>query len=263
LLLKRVIISAIFIPIFIIFSLRGGILFLVLICAIIALGLVEFYRGVHPDFKPGSLFLYVCSGLLLPVLVYFKGEEVIPSVLTAIIFIIFSWQFFKLKVNRALLGISLSLKGILYISFLFSYIIILREIPHLGDKLVITIFFVTWMGDTGAYFVGRFWGKHKLLPIYSPHKSKEGFGGAILLSLTTMLISRLWLSLSLSHTVILGFLIGGAGQMGDFFESMLKRGLKIKDSGNILPGHGGILDRFDSLLFTVPLFYYYIKWLIV
>ena len=119
------------------------------------------------------------------------------------------------------------------------------------------------MGDTGAYFVGRFWGKHKFLPVYSAHKSREGLEGAILLSLVAMLISWLWFSLPFSHTIILGFLIGGAGQIGDFFESMLKRGLGIKDFSEILPGHGGVLDRFDSLLFTVPLFYYYIKWLIV
>ncbi len=262
-LLKRVLISVIFIPIFILFILRGGVLFLVLICAIIAAGLIEFYQVIHPNSKLKSLFFYVCSGLLLPVLVYFKGEGAIPLVLTATIFIIFFWQFFKLKVNRALLDTSLPLEGLLYISFLFSYIIILRGIPHLGDKLVITILFATWMGDAGAYFVGIFWGKHKLLPIYSPHKSKEGFGGAVLLSLVAMLITRLWLSLPLSHAVILGFLIGGAGQMGDFFESMLKRGLRIKDFGHILPGHGGILDRFDSLLFTVPLFYYYIKYLVL
>jgi len=263
LLLKRVIISAIFIPVFVFLILVGKVLFLSLICAIVAIGLVEFYRKIHPDFKLKSLFLYVALGLFIPISVDFKGEEIIPSVLTATVFIIFFWQFLKLKVHGALLDISLCLGGILYVSFLFSYIVILRGIPHMGGKLTITIFFVTWMGDTGAYFVGRFWGKHKFLPIYSAHKSREGLEGAILLSLVAMLISRLWFPLPFFHTIILGFLVGGAGQMGDFFESMLKRGLGIKDFSEILPGHGGILDRFDSLLFTVPLFYYYIKWLIV
>lgn len=261
-LLKRLIISAIFIPIFIFLILAGKILFLILICAIIAIGLVEFHRGIYPNFSLRDLFFYVCLGLFIPISVYFRGERIVPLVLTAIIFIIFLWRFFKLKVSQALSDIFLPLGGILYISFLFSYIIILRGIPHLGDKLTITIFFVTWMGDTGAYFVGRFWGKHKLLPSYSSHKSREGFCGAILLSLTAMLISRLWLSLPLFHIIVLGFFIGGAGQIGDFFESMLKRGLGIKDFGKILPGHGGVLDRFDSLLFTVPLFYYYIKYVL-
>ena len=136
---------------------------------------------------------------------------------------------------------------------------ILRNIPSVGGKLVITIFFVTWMGDTGAYFIGKRWGKHKLFPQISSHKSREGLVGAILLSGVAMFISRTWLPLSLIHTLVLGGLIGTMGQIGDFSESMLKRELGIKDFGKILPGHGGILDRFDSLLFTVPLFYYYVK----
>jgi len=127
---------------------------------------------------------------------------------------------------------------------------------------VITVFFATWMGDTGAFTVGSLCGKHKFFPVYSSQKSVEGFLGAIAFSLLAMLVSRLWIFIPFPHLIILGVLAGAGGEMGDFFESMLKRGLGIKDFGRILPGHGGVLDRFDSLFFTVPIFFYYTRYLL-
>lgn len=259
--LKRVITAAVFIPIFVFLILQGGLYFLGLVCGIITCGLIEFHRGAHKN-KSRISIRDILLGLAIPVSVYFKGEDILPFAITAVIFIIFFWQLFKLETDGAQVNVTLALGGILYISYLFSYILILRGIPSLGAKLVITVLFVTWMGDTGAYAVGKLTGKHRFLSGYSPNKSIEGFLAAIAFSFLTIMIARFWLAISFKHFIILGILMGVGGQMGDFFESMLKRGMGVKDFGRILPGHGGILDRFDSLFFTVPIFFYYLKYII-
>jgi len=260
-LLKRIIVAVVFIPILMFFILQGGFAFLGLVCVIIGCGLFEFYQGMKR--KRLSTNIGILSGVGIPISFYLMEEKSFYHILTLIIFLLFLGQFFEFKARRNSTGAFINIGGILYISFLFSYILLLRKIPGIGAVLTITVLFTTWMGDTGAYFIGEKWGKHKLLPEISPHKSKEGFVGAILISLLAMFISRLWFSFPLIHTIILGILIGMMGQMGDFFESMLKREIGTKDFGRLLPGHGGILDRFDSLFFTVPLFYYYVKYLIV
>lgn len=258
-LLRRILVAGGFIPLLIFLILWSKVVFLLLVGIIIGVSLLEFYQGMKKE--AGNIFWRegILLGLLIPIGVYFGGEEAIPILLVSIILFLCLRQFLQLRIRQAFINFSLTLGGILYISFLFSYIVPLRDIFSLGARLVITIFFATWMGDTGAYLIGRKWGKHKLFPRVSPHKSWEGFIGAILASCVAMFISRIWLFFPLVHTLILGVLIGVMGQMGDFFESMLKREVGIKDFGKILPGHGGVLDRFDSLLFTVPLFYYYIK----
>ncbi len=261
-LLKRIITAAIFIPIFIFLILKGGFFFLGLVCAVICCGLIEFNHGIYKDssYIPlRDIFL----GLTIPISVYFMGEDILPFTITIVIFVVFFWQLFKMRAKEAQINITFSLSGILYISYLFSYVVILRNMAPIGTQLVITVFFATWMGDTGAFMVGKILGKHRLFPNYSPHKSVEGFCGAVFFSLIAMLISKFWNFFSLKHLIILGILMGVGGEAGDFFESMLKRSLGIKDFGKLLPGHGGILDRFDSLFFTVPIFFYYVKYFVV
>jgi len=258
-LLERTIVAAIFIPLLILLMLWGGIGFLVFVCLVIFLALFEFYQGMERGGKHPFLIDGTICGILVPLFLYIWGEETLFPLLTLIVFYIFFRQFFKFKVEGAFVNISLTVGGIFYISFLFSYILLLRDLPLIGVKLVITVFFVTWMSDSGAYFIGRAYGRHKFLVFISPYKSIEGFGGAILIAVVSIFISRIWLVFPFVHTLALGICMGIMAQMGDLFESMLKREVGIKDFGRLLPGHGGILDRFDSLLFTIPLFYYYVK----
>lgn len=267
--LKRIIIAFIFVPLLIFFILWGRVAFLGLVCVIVGGSLFEFYQGMKKEGRNLFLIEGICLGLLVPVSVYLGGEGILPLILALSIFFLFLRQFLKFETQQAFINISLTLGGILYISVLFSYVLILRNNPPLagvsslsGARLVMTVFFITWMADTSAYFIGKKWGRHKLFPRFSPYKSLEGLVGAVLVSCIAMFISQLWLGFSLVHTFILGISMGIMGQMGDFFESMLKREVGIKDFGKILPGHGGILDRFDSLLFTIPFFYYYIKYLV-
>ncbi len=152
--------------------------------------------------------------------------------------------------------------GILYVGVPLSTVVSTRTLPG-GEFLALFLAVVTWASDTGAYYVGTLWGKHPLMPSISPKKTIEGVLGGLLLAIAAALLAHWWFvpQLSWSDAVLLGVLLTIAGLIGDLFESMIKRRTGVKDSGGILPGHGGMLDRIDSLLFTAPTFYYYIAYI--
>jgi phosphatidate cytidylyltransferase len=122
----------------------------------------------------------------------------------------------------------------------------------------------TWVNDTAAYFVGKFLGRRRLVPSLSPGKTLEGAVGGILGSLLVAIgFIFIYPSLPLLPLLVLGLLVGVAAQVGDLVESVFKRQVGVKDAGNLIPGHGGMLDRLDSMLFTAPLVYYYVQKLII
>jgi phosphatidate cytidylyltransferase len=149
--------------------------------------------------------------------------------------------------------------GVLYVSWLLNHLIMIRKFPQ-GQSLILALLLITWLGDTLAYLVGGIIGRHKLCPSISPNKSIEGAVAAIIGSLIGAYISIRWLNISIpkAHIFFIGISLGVLGIMGDLTESFFKRSAGVKDSGIIMPGHGGILDRIDSLLFTAPAFYYYL-----
>jgi phosphatidate cytidylyltransferase len=129
-----------------------------------------------------------------------------------------------------------------------------------GALLVVFLVLVTKMGDVGAYFMGRFFGRHSLIPRISPHKTIEGTIGGLAFSVVTALAGRLYLPVfSFAHLLTLGLLLGILAQVGDLAESLLKRDCAVKDSGTSISGFGGMLDIIDSLIFTAPIFYCYVK----
>jgi phosphatidate cytidylyltransferase len=143
----------------------------------------------------------------------------------------------------------------------------LRELPWtlgqpyaLGMSYALLPFFLAWTCDTAAYLVGRVWGRHRLAPGVSPHKSTEGAIAGLMASIAAGLLARTWFApyLSLGQALVLGALVGVFAQLGDLVESLLKRDAETKESSSIIPGHGGVLDRFDSLLFAAPLVYYFL-----
>jgi phosphatidate cytidylyltransferase len=147
----------------------------------------------------------------------------------------------------------------LYIGLTLSCLLLTRALPD-GEFLVFFVVLVTWAGDTGAYILGKTMGRRPLAPVISPKKTVEGFLGGIILALVVAVVSRLWFlpSVTLMDAAVLAILLTSAGLLGDLAESAVKRSVNQKDSGSLIPGHGGMLDRLDSLLFTAPCFYYYV-----
>ena len=165
----------------------------------------------------------------------------------------------------------LTCMALVYLGLSFAHFILLRELTgpvytlplwgpmSLGEALLWTVMFATWASDTFAYFGGRAFGRTKLLPRVSPKKTREGaLCGFIGCVLTVWLLGNVWLGYPLLPVLLLGIGIGIFAPLGDLVESILKRSCDIKDSGNFFPGHGGVLDRCDSLIFSVPFAYYFI-----
>jgi len=144
-----------------------------------------------------------------------------------------------------------------YLGLLASYAIRLGDLPNIGGLLLILIFMVVWATDTAAYFGGKAIGKHKLSLSLSPNKTWEGFWFGFLGAVLAAVVAKLWfLDISWLKILVISLLACFWGQIGDLFESAIKRHCRVKDSSEILPGHGGVLDRFDSFLFAVPVVYY-------
>jgi phosphatidate cytidylyltransferase len=151
-----------------------------------------------------------------------------------------------------------ALYGAVYIGGLMSYLIRLRDLPH-GFFIVFFVLAVVWLNDAGAYFIGRRFGRHRLLPRVSPGKTWEGSLGGLVCGLLVAVIYAFIVGQSLSTGLLAGLVVSVAGQMGDLVESNFKRFVGAKDSGGVLPGHGGVLDRLDSALFALPAAYYFLK----
>ncbi len=158
-------------------------------------------------------------------------------------------------------GWGLTLAGALYVGVLGAYFILLRGIPN-GEILTILVLLATWATDTFAYVAGKRWGRHGFFTSISPKKTWEGAIGGEIASIVTMGVLGSLTVLPPVHAILLGALIGVAGALGDLAESVIKRQFGAKDSGAVIPGHGGLLDRIDSLLFAAVFAYYYLLWIV-
>jgi len=171
------------------------------------------------------------------------------------------------RMNQSLARVSATCFGWLYLPLTLGWLVPLRfdllDDPYLGERMLFLLLVVIWAGDICAYFVGRAVGRRKLAPRISPGKTVEGFLGGMLGNVAAAAIYHHFQMAEISATVILllALLIGTVGQLADLFESVLKRGAGVKDSSSILPGHGGVLDRIDSLLLATPVLYFFLWWL--
>ena len=241
--------------------------FCLLTVSFIGTALYEFFTIVEKK----KIFVYkhfgVIAGIVIPIATYLHLGEGYAN-LEAFLIVMACLFTFVLQFIRKdngkdhLTSIAVTLFALFYISWFFSFFIKIKFLPD-GARLVSFLIVVTKSGDIGAYFLGKRFGKSSLIPRISPRKTKEGALGGLFCSVVGAFICKLFLpGFSYLHIIVLGFLLGIIGQVGDLAESLFKRDFDVKDSGQRLPGLGGMLDVIDSLLFTTPIFYFYVKLLL-
>jgi phosphatidate cytidylyltransferase len=270
-LLTRIIVAIIFIPFILFVSYTGGIPFMSFVNLLIVLGLCEYSSILRHRNIYTSQIILVLFGLAIGISAYFFGEKFFGIILLFGVFISGLIRLVRNRVDSSIENLSSFLFGLIYVAVFFSFLILIRELPRnsgldyqLGGLWVIFLFLSLWLSDTLAYFVGAPLGKHKILPLISPGKSWEGSAGGIAGAVVSAFLAKgIFLrDIPLNHLLILSVLVSVSGQVGDFVESSFKRSANLKDSSIIIPGHGGILDRFDSLLFSAPLGYFYLKFIL-
>lgn len=237
--------------------------FSVLITLVAALALHEFLRMSLPDDRHPERLTALCLGTLLTLIVSFASSAVVLASLVLLTLFWAVWFLFRFKdLTTVVSQYALVLLGLIYVPVLLGHMVLLHALDH-GKAWIFFVMFLVMTSDSTAYFSGIRFGKRKLYPAISPNKSVEGAIGGLLGGVVASLVVRAWFfpALGLFDAVFLGIALGAASQVGDLFESMLKRSFDVKDSGSIIPGHGGILDRLDSLLFAYPLAYYYARYL--
>jgi len=269
--LPRLVVIAVGVPCLYLITARGGFFFLLLVGLIIFLGLREFYALMHAKgYLPFEALGYFCA---LSISAYaWRQVAAVPLIMTGGLLLIMIRELFRRDMSMSLAHIAVTVFGIMYVGWLGSHLVLLRQLPAslgmddaIGARLVFFAALLTWATDTGAYVFGVALGRHKLIPRISPSKTVEGaVGGLVAAGLAGWLCARgLTPFLTPLAATVTGVLVGLMAQLGDLVESMIKRDVGIKDSAELIPGHGGILDRFDSLLFTVPVLYYYFRFFIV
>jgi phosphatidate cytidylyltransferase len=263
--LKRWITGLSVLPFIIFLVYKGGVFFSTLVSAAGLLALWEYYRivlGAKTRRLSGIILLWgYAIGFALIWAAYLRGSDFTLSLLALNLLVIALISMFQFKSDRSVLEvITGQLQGIIYIPVLLSFLILIRE-SSTGMIWLFILLAIIFAGDTSAYYVGSYFGRHKLTPAISPGKTIEGSIGGLGANLIVGTVGKSFFLPELPWgTSILFFItVGIAGQLGDLFESELKRSSGIKDSSNILPGHGGILDRIDALLFAAPVAYIFIR----
>jgi len=258
--MKRILSAVVFLPVFYFLVRLPPKFFGFLIAAACVLALLEFYQlaegcGIRCQRFAGVLLalatLYSFFDARLPLAVPLVAGLAAVPVLSLLA---------RRPLEESLGSDAVTVFAALFLGTLLGYQVRLRGLgEELGGDLIFFLFLVVWGGDAAAYYVGSFLGKHPLTPRVSPRKTVEGAAAGIAAGVLAALLARVWFfqQLRISDCVAAGTLLGVAGILGDLVESMWKRGSGVKDSASLVPGHGGILDRCDSLLFGGPILYYY------
>jgi len=257
-------VADIFVPVTVFFAFQGGPFFAVFVGVVLCVSAWEYWRIFkNGGFNP-SLPVLLLTPAAAVAMRFFWGMQYVEIwfgalLLFSVLYHVIQQQHGNLKAGS---NLALTVFGAIYLGFLGSYAVSIRELDH-GLLWTLLVFPIISLADTGAYFFGRLLGKHKMLTVVSPKKSWEGYLGGILVGgLGGWGLAALWHIASAAvlpvHGLILGIAISIVAPLGDFGESMIKRQFNVKDSSNLLPGHGGFFDRIDSSLWAAILGYYLI-----
>lgn len=212
-----------------------------------------------PDRKPELWFASV-TGSALIFIPFAANDRLIISAI-GLLFIGFALVFlFRINtIENAARDVAFALMAFLYIPFLLMHLVLLRQTPF-GIQWLFVIMMIVMTNDSAAYYTGSAFGKNRLYPLVSPKKSIEGALGGLVGSLCGTHLAKFTFfpQLTFRDAIVTALIVGIVGQTGDLFESLLKRSFGVKDSGTLIPGHGGVLDRLDSILFAAPITYYYV-----
>lgn len=260
--LKRVITALFLVPaVVFIVHYTAAIWLLLSVILIILIALAEYNRlsaVKHGDRL--SDFLVLLFGAATPILFFVGASSYVLALAMIAAFAFFALGMIRSsEFKEVFLNTAVRTFGVIYIALPFSYFILLRNMEN-GGKWILLLFTVIWANDTFAMLAGKTLGKHKLSPMISPGKTVEGaVGGLVGGGVAALLYNNFFpVGLGFGSVLLLSVIIGVVGIFGDLFESVIKRAAGAKDSGTIIPGHGGMLDRVDSLVFAVPLLYYYL-----
>jgi phosphatidate cytidylyltransferase len=268
---QRVLSAIVFVPILFVSIWFGNPWFSIVVAVAAILGIIEFYAMVaRKGWRPLTFFgtLWTLFFIFNAYYAYQYSSEatwllVTLALVTSAVALSLLWVLFlRPAAEGTLASWASSLAGIFYLGWLLSYWVLIMN--SYGRDWVLLALFSTFAFDTVAYFVGRAWGRHKMAPTISPGKTWEGgFGGLVGVIVVVIVLALLLdVDISYSEMVLLGFLIAVFAQLGDLAESKIKRSMGVKEASNLIPGHGGILDRLDSVVFTGVVVYYCLRWFI-
>ncbi|RMD93178.1 MAG: phosphatidate cytidylyltransferase [Calditrichaeota bacterium] len=255
----RVAVAVVGIPLLLFIILKGGLYFYLLSIVVTILGQWEMYQLLRQKGSQPMQVAGLFSGQILLALIYIGSNALLILLLLIFVLFIFGAEMFRNN-GSPLINTSATILGIVYPTLFWGSLLFLRENVgslwakdySFGGKFILLMFVAIWICDTFAYFLGKQFGKHRLFERVSPKKSWEGAVAGLIGALLTYLLVYFQqiIPITLNVAIVGGLIVGTAGQFGDLVESWFKRDAGVKDSSNLLPGHGGILDRFDSVLFS-------------
>lgn len=267
-LLPRLITAVIGIPLVVLTVYWGGIPFFIMMLGIVFLALREYFVLCKMKYQALPATGIAC-GIAVFISLFLNGTRIgtladnqgTPAVISILFVVIVLVEMLRRNPSRSIERLAITVFGIMFIPWTLGHLLLIRSLRPGGMEYVFFLFITIWSLDTGAYFTGKKLGRRPLASTISPKKTLEGAAGGVVTGMITAVICRgLFMKdiLSAGEALFLGLGIAVVSQMSDLAESLLKRDAGVKDSAHLLPGHGGMLDRFDSFLLTAPLFYYYL-----